>query len=302
MSDCTSDLLSRTWPKLYLNKINSVRTESNGLCRKMWLRMVSGPLWPVFPALSCPVLSCAVLDSLFSTKRSNFCKPLCVLVREISTILYNLNFWYRFICFAVRALTFGTGILHVIQINHQPDATNFQFIILTFVYSSICLERFPFHYQELNDCSSSLWFYLRIVVIVVLCSWSGRPATAIIELLMMGDKKPETCWSVNKCQDNKLINCRIRLVIYLNCTMIHGLTNRPDHDQQHCYHHAPTVNQRLLQQLLSSWWWGVRTPETCWAVFKRQVINLRNWCIWLVDYFKYSKKFHLLCQKIQNTV
>jgi hypothetical protein len=28
---------------------------------------------------------------------------------------------------------------------------------------------------------------------------------------------------------------------------------RPDHDQQHCYHHAPTINQRLLLlQLLSS--------------------------------------------------
>jgi hypothetical protein len=35
---------------------------------------------------------------------------------------------------------------------------------------------FPAHHQELNDCSGSLWFYLRIVVIVVLCSWSGRPA------------------------------------------------------------------------------------------------------------------------------
>jgi len=28
---------------------------------------------------------------------------------------------------------------------------------------------------------------------------------------------------------------------------------------------------------------GMRTPETCWAVFKWQVINLRIWCIWLVD-------------------
>jgi hypothetical protein len=26
--------------------------------------------------------------------------------------------------------------------------------------------------------------------------------------------------------------------------------DRPDHDQQHCYHQAPTVNQRLLLQLL----------------------------------------------------
>ena len=30
----------------------------------------------------------------------------------------------------------------------------------------------------------------------------------------------------------------------------HGRANRPDHDQQHCYHQAPTVNQRLLLQLL----------------------------------------------------
>jgi hypothetical protein len=28
---------------------------------------------------------------------------------------------------------------------------------------------------------------------------------------------------------------------------------------------------------------GVRTPETWWAVHKRQVMNLRNCCIWLVD-------------------
>jgi hypothetical protein len=50
-------------------------------------------------------------------------------------------------------------------------------------------------------------------------------ATAVIELLMMGGKTPETCWAVNKHQDNKVKNCCIRLVIYFNCTMMHGLTN-----------------------------------------------------------------------------
>jgi len=50
-------------------------------------------------------------------------------------------------------------------------------------------------------------------------------ATAVIELLMMGGKTPETCWAVNKRQANKLKNCCIRLVIYLNCMMMHGLTN-----------------------------------------------------------------------------
>jgi len=65
---------------------------------------------------------------------------------------------------------------HTIQINHKPDATVFQFIILTFIYSSTCIRRFPAHHQEPNDCSGSLWFYLCIMVITVLCSWSGRPA------------------------------------------------------------------------------------------------------------------------------
>jgi hypothetical protein len=42
---------------------------------------------------------------------------------------------------------------------------------------------------------------------------------------MMGGKTPEACWAVNKHQDNKLKNCCIASVIYLNCTMMHGLTN-----------------------------------------------------------------------------
>jgi len=50
-------------------------------------------------------------------------------------------------------------------------------------------------------------------------------ATAVIELLIMGGKTPETCWAVNKPQDNKLENCCFWFVINLNCTMMHGLTN-----------------------------------------------------------------------------
>jgi len=84
--------------------------------------------------------------------------------------------------------------------------------MLTFVYSSTCFGRFPAHHQDLNDCSGSLWFYRHIVVTAVLCSWSGQPAqpqtqqdchhdmkvkpeaaTAVIELLMIGRKTPETC-------------------------------------------------------------------------------------------------------------
>jgi hypothetical protein len=60
--------------------------------------------------------------------------------------------------------------------NRQFNATSFQVIILTFVYSSTGFGHFPAHHQEFNDCSGSLWFYPRIVVIVVLVSWAGGPA------------------------------------------------------------------------------------------------------------------------------
>ena len=42
------------------------------------------------------------------------------------------------------------------------------FIILMFTYSSKCFGRPHAHHQELNNCSSRLWFYLRNVVIAVL--------------------------------------------------------------------------------------------------------------------------------------
>jgi hypothetical protein len=48
--------------------------------------------------------------------------------------------------------------------------------------------------------------------------------TAVIELLIMAGKTSEICWAVNKRQDNKLKNCCIWLVIYLNFTMMYGLT------------------------------------------------------------------------------
>jgi hypothetical protein len=39
--------------------------------------------------------------------------------------------------------------------------------------------------------------------------------------------------------------------------------NRPDHDQQHCYHHAPTVEPEAATATIELLMMGVRTPETC---------------------------------------
>jgi hypothetical protein len=99
-------------------------------------------------------------------------------------------------------LTFGTGVLHLIQINHQPDATIFQFIILTFVYSSRSFGCFP------PIIRSSMTAVAASGFTIILCQLAQprtqhnyhhdtkvkqEAATAVIELLMMGRKMPETC-------------------------------------------------------------------------------------------------------------
>ena len=38
---------------------------------------------------------------------------------------------------------------------------------------------------------------------------------------------------------------------------------RPDHNQQHCYHHAPTVKPEAATAVVELLTMGVRMPETC---------------------------------------
>jgi hypothetical protein len=42
-----------------------------------------------------------------------------------------------------------------------------------------------------------------------------------------------------------------------------GRAGRPDHEQQHCYHHAPTVKPEAATAVVELLMMGVRTPETC---------------------------------------
>jgi len=90
-----------------------------------------------------------------------------------------------------------------------------------------------------------------------------------------------------------IINCssslwfyRWSVVVVVVLLVVVGPTGRPDHDQQHCYRHGPTVKPEAATAVDKLIMMGVRAPETCWAVHKRQVINLRNCCIWLVDLFE----------------
>jgi hypothetical protein len=82
------------------------------------------------------------------------------------------------------------------------------------MYSSTCFGRTNAHHQELNNYSSSLWFYGWSVVLAVL-------------LVVVGPAD-----------------------------------NRPDHDQQHCYHYAPTIKPEAATAVTDLLMMGVRTPET----------------------------------------
>jgi len=82
------------------------------------------------------------------------------------------------------------------------------------MYSSTSFGRPHAHHQELNNCSSSLWFY----------RWRVMVAVLLVVVAPAG---------------------------------------RPDHDQQHCYHHAPTVKPEAAAAVVKLLMISVRTPETC---------------------------------------
>jgi len=42
-----------------------------------------------------------------------------------------------------------------------------------------------------------------------------------------------------------------------------GCHNRPDHDQQHCYNHAPTVKPEAATAVVELLMMGMRMPKTC---------------------------------------
>jgi len=65
-----------------------------------------------------------------------------------------------------------------------------------------------------------------------------------------------------------------------------GRAGRPDHNQQHCCHHAPKLKPEAVTAAVELLMMGMRMPETGWAVSKWQAINLRNCYIWLVDSFE----------------
>jgi hypothetical protein len=58
---------------------------------------------------------------------------------------------------------------------------------------------------------------------------------------------------INRKSRTRIISFRIQL----------QPAGRPDHDQQHCYHHAPTVKPEAATAVVELLMMSVKTPETC---------------------------------------
>jgi hypothetical protein len=58
--------------------------------------------------------------------------------------------------------------------------------------------------------------------------------------------------------------------------VVRGRAGRPDHEQQHCYHHASKVKPKAATAVVELLMMGVKTPERCWAVNKRQANKLEK--------------------------
>ena len=156
----------------------------------------------------------------------------------------------------------------MIQINHQPDATIFQFTILTLIYSLTFFGRFPAHHQELDDCSGSLWFYFRIVVTVVLFSWSGRPPgvlhliqinhqtdATIFQFIILKSVYSSTCFGRFPAHHQELNDCSGSLWQPL------GRPARPR--TQHDCHDDTKVTPEATTPVIGLLMMGGKTPETC---------------------------------------
>ena len=141
------------------------------------------------------------------------------------------------------------------------------------------------HHQE------RIQLYLQHLVFVTPLLLPGAIAVSCKSVIILWGRIP---WSDSNQTD---------FVCIWNVTSTYPKTSAdwPDHDQQHCYHHAPTVKQEAATAVVELLMMGVTTPETCWAVHKRQVnkieklLHLVGWFIWIVWWCMDLQTLNLKC-------
>jgi hypothetical protein len=147
---------------------------------------------------------------------------------------------------------------------------------MTSIYSSTCFGSIPAHHQQLNDCSGSLWFYLRIVDIVVL--W----------LYPRYEGKTRSCHCSQWAPDDG--RKYSRAVFVVGPVMTGPTTNTARLSARyegktrdcHCSHWGPDDGREYVRNMLS--------------LDRRHDSKLKNCCIWLVIYLI---QIHRVCLSVR---
>jgi hypothetical protein len=134
-------------------------------------------------------------------------------------------------------LPFGANINRTVQINHQLDAT---------VSPDYCLDVYVHPNMFLT---------------------SSRPSSGAQQLqyqtLVLPSERGDSS-DVGRCRAG------------YNRLFVRSGYELPDHDQKHCYHHAHKVKPKAATAVVELMMMVVKTPETCWAVHRRQKNKLEK--------------------------
>jgi len=149
--------------------------------------------------------------------------------------------------------------------------------------------------REKNNCKLLLYVFYSQLYWCHLCSSINNTVYLLFYFHLKYCPSFKVCKSMHHhtIQINQPTRCNnfssLLLVIYVQLNMFRASSrpslNQPDHDQQHYYHHAPKVKPEAATAVVELLTMGVRMPETCWAVHKRQVITWEvvasSWLIYL---------------------
>jgi hypothetical protein len=163
---------------------------------------------------------------------------------------------------------------HTIQINQPTRCNNLSSLLYDVIYSLTCFGRPHAHPQELNNCSSSLWFNRWSVVIAVLLVVVDFVSTnVVIHGIILPDKLIE--------RENKFLISR-RPLLYTATAWPHWLLYR--HTQFTALHYTLTslhtsTKSRIGLGTLVNQLPSIRTTQgwrTCFSLIKPYVITM-NW-------------------------
>ena len=125
------------------------------------------------------------------------------------------------------------------------------------------------------------WWNLKLNVLFSVCqsvhhhtfNWINQQDAATAQVYYLPFRYSSTCFGHPHAHHQELQQLQWQPLVLPSergdsSAVGRGRDGRPDHDQQHCYHHAPTVKPEAATAVVELLMMGVRAPETfIWIVW-----------------------------------